>query len=467
MQIGAYLSNKAGTGRLARVVLLPTVLAAATLAFFVAPAGSQEVRSSRASMAYSQNRPPKLLKGHVTLPSSNVIAKEDIGKKLHTNLRLFIPDAGLPSISYPPYSGYAYETPESVACVYDIVTPLAGCNPNTAVNVPAGGSQTIAIVDAYHAPTVAGDLAYFSDQMGLPFIPSKFQIVFASGFEPPVDYSGGWELEEALDVEWAHAMAPNATLYLVEANSNYTSDLITAVQVATNLVRCGKTTTCPTSPVPTGKGEVSMSWGGSEFTGENGYDTYFNQTNVVFLAAAGDGAGPIYPAASPNVISVGGTSIARSLSTGNFSLETAWQDAGGGPSVIETKPTYQSSLSGTRRWTPDVAAVADAETGVWVYNSFPFDGYYYASDWWTVGGTSVATPIWAGILNAASTHNGAFAASSSAELTKLYTDMASTSYASEFRDITYGNCYFYRGYFAGAKYDACTGIGAPYGFAGK
>lgn len=469
MHVCVYLSHKAGVCRLVRLALLPTIVAAAALTLFVSPARSQQARSAKAYLAQREGRPPKLLKGHVAAAISNVVAKEDVGKKMHTNLRLFIPDVGLPTISYPPYNGYAYETPESIACLYGLVTSIAGCNPNTAVNIPAGGSQTIAIVDAFHSPTAAADLAYFSDQMGLPFKPSQFQIVYASGMQPPVDYYGGWELEAALDVQWAHAMAPNAKIYLVEANSNYDTDLMQAVIVATNLIRCGSssssTTACPSTA--TGKGEVSMSWGGGEFSGQTAFDTYFNKPNVVFLAAAGDGAGPIYPATSPNVISVGGTSIARNLGTGNFVQEVVWQDTGSGPSAVETKPTYQSMLTGTKRWTPDVAAVSDPETGVWVYNSFPYDGYYYDSNWWIVGGTSAATPIWAGIINAASTKNGAFAASSTAELTKLYADMTGTAYASQFRDITYGNCYFYRGYFAGTKYDACTGIGAPYSYSGK
>ena len=88
-------------------------------------------------------------------------------------------------------------------------------------------------------------------------------MVYASGTKPPLDSSGGWEIEEALDVEYAHAMAPNAKIYLVEANSNSFSDLFVAVKVASNLIACGQTATCPSGS--TGKGEVSMSWGGSEF----------------------------------------------------------------------------------------------------------------------------------------------------------------------------------------------------------
>ena len=120
-----------------------------------------------------------------------------------------------------------------------------GCNPATATNTPSGGSQTIAIVDAFDDPNAASDLANFSAQWGVPFKADKFKVIYAGGSEPAPDPTGGWEIEEATDIEYAHSMAPNAMLYLVEANSDSYADLFTAVQVASNLVICGKTKTCP------------------------------------------------------------------------------------------------------------------------------------------------------------------------------------------------------------------------------
>ena len=143
-----------------------------------------------------------------------------------------------------------------------------------------------------------------------------------------------------LDIEYAHAMAPNATLYLVEANSNYYSDLLPAVQVASNLVACGQTTTCPANS--RGRGEVSMSWGGGEFPQETSLDSYFTGSGVVYFASAGDSAGVIYPCASPNVVCAGGTSTARNQNTGNLIGEIAWSDAGGGVSLYEPIPGYQA-----------------------------------------------------------------------------------------------------------------------------
>ena len=414
------------------------------------------------------SKKPIVVPGTLVIPASSQIHPEDKGKRAHTNVRFI-----LPAISNPydvPSTGYGFETPASLACIYSLVPVVAGCNPNTVSAIPTGGGGTIAIVDAYHDPTAAGDLAYFSDQFGIPFSPSKFKVIFASGSQPPVDYTGGWELEEAMDIEYAHAMAPNAMLYLVEAASNYNSDLYAAVRVATNLVVCGKTS-CPTGG--TGKGEVSMSWGGEEFATEASYDSYFNNPNVVYLASAGDSAGVIYPSASPNVISVGGTSTARSLANASFQREIAWSETGGGVSYYEPIPSYQSgiaAIAGTHRATPDISADANPNTGAWVYNSFPYNNEYYSSNWWWVGGTSLAAPTVTGIINAASAKSGVWAASSKAELTTLYSALAvanKTAYAANFNDVSYGACDYYSGSFSGVGYDLCTGIGSPKGLLGK
>ena len=416
---------------------------------------------------------PKILPGTLVVPSSSQMLPADLGKRAHTNIRFIAPGTESP-LEAPPESGYAYETPASLACIYDVGTYVAGCNPNTLTSVMSGGSQTIAIVDAYDDPEAPSDLAYFSDVFGLPFNFQKFQVVYQSGpgLPPAQDPTGGWELEESLDIEYAHAMAPGATIYLVEANSNYDSDLYTAIQIAVSLVQCGQTTTC--SPGSTGKGEVSMSWGSAEFSGETSFDTYFSTgtSNVVFFASAGDSPGASYPSASPYVISVGGTSNGRSLATGNLISEYAWSDAGGGLSLYEPVPSYQSgnasvaAIAGTARATPDISADADPYTGVWVFDSFPVDGYFYS--WWIVGGTSVASPTVAGIINNSETRNSSFAASTTAELTTLYNDLATpTTYVDSFYDVNYGDCNVYRSSKAATGYDLCTGLGVPWTTKGK
>jgi kumamolisin len=389
--------------------------------------------------------------GHVVIPDSSIEQPEHIGLVAHTNFKMFFPNAGdmanalphplshqaKPEIG-PPYAGYFFETPASLGCVYKLVTPLvAGCNPNTVVANPSGGARAIAIVDAYHYPTAMSDLSVFSAQFGLPAPTStNFQVVYGSGRQPPVN--ADWNVEEALDIEWAHAMAPAAKIYLVEAASSNFGDLLTAVSVANALVKSA------------GGGEVSMSWGGSEFSSETGYDTYFTQKGVVYFASAGDSPGVIWPSSSTNVVSAGGTSVSRNATTGAFQQELAWQSAGGGPSAYEPRPGYQSAISAivqSRRGTPDVAADADPTTGVWVY-SYPY--------WYVVGGTSVAAPVWAGIVNSA----GRFAPSTQSELASAYAGLGN---ASVFTDITLGSCGPNQGYLAAAGWDFCTGIGSPVG----
>ncbi len=419
--------------------------------------------------AAAQGRGHHAAPGTIIIPSSNEAALEDLGAKAHTNLRLVVPPSTSPSEA-PPYLGYGYETPASLACIYRVVAPIRGCNPNSTTNTPNGGSQSIAIVDAFDDPGAAADLAYFSTQFGLPFDSSKFKVVYAQGTQPPADPTGGWEIEESLDIEYAHAMAPHAMLYLVEANSNYDSDLYGAVLVATNLIRCGQTTTCPDNAK--GKGEISMSWGGGEFSNESDYDWVFTGKNVVFLAATGDAAGVIYPSASPNVIGVGGTSTSRSLQTGDLIQEIAWSDAGGGLSFYEPTPSYQSGLPNRitqgARALPDVSADANPNNGYWVYDTFPIPGDPNPSGWWLVGGTSASTPLLAGIINAASTASGHFASSTQAELLRFYSESGGHhGHSDDFRDITYGACNYYSGSFSVEGYDLCTGIGSPKGLDGK
>jgi len=401
--------------------------------------------------------------GRVLIPQSSQANPEDLGKRAHTHHEVFVPAGWQPDLVEPPYAGYAFETPASLACVYHLVTIGAGCNPNTFSTNPTGGSKAIAIVDAFDDPYAAPDLAYFSAQMGLPFSPSQFTVIYESGSPPMVDSSGGWELEESLDVQWAHAMAPSAHIYLVEADSNFISDLTASVVIATNLVQCGSTTTCASV---TGAGEVSMSWGTDEFSGETSYDSVFNAKNVTFFASTGDYPGTEYPSASGNVVAVGGTTIRRNPTTGNYIQEDVWTENGGGVSAYEPLPSYQTGVVGvgTKRSLPDISAVANPDTGVWVYDSFPFE-IFQTGGWFIVGGTSVSAPTVAGIVNnAAGRTGGSFAANSAAELAKIY---ANRSVAADYRDITYGFCGPYAGFLAGTGWDLCSGVGSSLTYAGK
>jgi subtilase family serine protease len=429
--------------------------------------------------------------GRLVIPKSSLPQTPPAGHKFaaHTNIEFYIP-AGVKPEEAPPFPGYGYETPASLACVYGLVTEPSGaspnCNPNSTTANPTGGSKTIAIVDAYDDPAAPGDLAWFSLQFGVPLTLTQFQVVWANTASSsclvtgvPIDPTGGWESEEALDVEWAHAMAPKATIYLVEACSETDSDLQQAVLVANNLVQCGQTEinsttgalgTCPAGS--TGKGEVSMSWGGTEFTGQNASDncaslddSCFTAANVVYVAAAGDEPGVAWPGTSPNVVSAGGLTNRRNPTTFNFIQQTGWVFGGGGQSAIEAQPSYQQisgvqTVCGTKwRCVPDVSFDADAYTGVYVYDTFPIEGFEYLQ-WLVTGGTSVSAPSLAGIINSA----GSFAASSAAELKTIYTNMGNTK---DFTDITSAFCGNYMGFTAGTGWDFCTGVGAVNTFAGK
>jgi subtilase family serine protease len=393
---------------------------------------------------------------------------EDIGLYARTHFLIYVPPGKADAEGFAdseaassgtPIAGYYAETPASLACLYSQVAVTAGCNPITLANSQhaTGGSRAIAIVDAYHYPTALADLTAYSNQFGLPVPTAATFTVTNTGSTPPTDSNcaiyGGWNCwasEAALDIEMAHAMAPRAHIYLVEALSNSFTDLFAAEAKAVALVKAA------------GGGEVSNSWGGSEFSTETSFDSKFVGTNVVVFASAGDTEGTEYPSVSPNVVAVGGTTVSRSPSTLNFEHEISWEDGGGGISVYEARPSYQSSISamvGTHRGVPDVAADANPRTGVWVYDSFD-TGSTVASHWNIFGGTSVASPMWAAIVN----HAGHFSASSAAELTTIY---ANAAIAADYRDITYGSCGYYEGWLAVAHWDFCTGSGAPLTAAGK
>ncbi len=384
--------------------------------------------------------------GEIVTPGSSLERPEDLGRAAHTNVHLFRP-ARLGALTVDV--GNVGETPASLACLYGVAPPVPGCNPQSVTKVAKGGSRAIAIVDAYDFPTAVSDLAAFSAQYGLPPVTAaNFTVVYASGTQPIADPSGGWALEAALDIEMAHALAPGARVILVEAASNSYVDLFAAEQVAAQLVS------------DAGGGEVSNSWSGGEFSGEMQVAPAFSGTNVVFFASAGDSSGTGVPSALPNVISVGGTTINRDAS-GNFISQTTWANTGGGLSPFVTAPAFQqpvTSVVGAMRGTPDVALVANPASGVWVYDTTPYNGD--TMKWVIVGGTSVASPAVAALVNNA----GAFRASTAAQLRAMY---ANRALATHFTDITAGSCPNAASGTASVGYDLCTGIGTPIGRYGR
>jgi hypothetical protein len=369
--------------------------------------------------------------------------------------------------------------------IYEIFTPAAGggvsgyspARIRTAYGLSGSGigngsGQTIAIVDEYNDPKIVGDLDHFDQFFGasssgatlyqqygaastfLTVYDQNGHVINPQSTSVPVDSSGNWEGEEALDVEWAHAMAPSAKIDLVECST----DLFAGVRSAARLSRVSV---------------VSMSWGGPEFQGESSYDSNFTTPSghqgVTFLASTGDYSYGSYPAFSPNVIAVGGTTLNLD-SSGHILSETGWSTGsdswnpalgtGGGTSQYETEPAFQNVAQSTgMRTTPDVSFDADPATGVAIYNSFKT-----SSPWEQIGGTSLACPAWAGLVAVA--NQGRVAAGNSTFNSSSNPQQAAAALynvsASDFHDIVTGSITANgKTYHAGTGYDQVTGRGTP------
>jgi hypothetical protein len=269
--------------------------------------------------------------------------------------------------------------------------PLRGYTPSQIQHNLAlkgdGSGQTVAIVDAYHHSALPNDLNIFSKQFGLP--PTCDSVTagtdcfdFSVHTMPGTTVDGGgWDGEAALDVEWVHAVAPHAKIVLVEAQDPTMQHLNEAVDAAAALHPAA----------------VSMSYGmNREFSGESFYDNRCLFSDSVCVESAGDSGNPDgYSATSPNVLSIGGTTL-KLDAAGNTVSQTAWRGTGGGLSFFEKRPAYQDGANpDVHRGTPDVSAVADPQTGVAVYYTDAAQG---RSGWAEVGGTSLSAPIWSAIL---------------------------------------------------------------------
>jgi len=299
-----------------------------------------------------------------------------------------------------------------------------------------GHGQTIAIVDAYDDPNIFKDLDVFDKTFGLLSYGDSSSFLTKATPQGKPKANAGLAGEISLDVEWAHAIAPGAKILLVEARSASLSDLLSGVSYAGS---------------QPGVVAVSMSWGGSEFNTESLFDSYFTSAGVTYVASAGDSPGAIWPATSPNVLAIGGTSLAGLNTAGDYSsaTETAWSSSGGGTSSYESLPSYQSGVTGTStRSTPDVSYDADPNWGIAVYDTV---SYFGQTGWFQVGGTSAGTPQWAALVAIADQglHLAGYSSLSGASQTlpDLY-KMATTSSSTYFHDI-------------GSVYSQVTGLGTP------
>jgi subtilase family serine protease len=311
-----------------------------------------------------------------------------------------------------------------------------------------GAGQTIALVDAFDDASIEADLGVFTTQFGLPACTTAngcFTKIYATGTQPKSNKD--WALEMSLDVEWSHAIAPQAKIILIEAAGQSDAELLAAVAVA----------------VKNGATSVSMSFGLDEYSGETTADGHFKAGGVTFVASSGDsGHGVFYPSASPYVVGVGGTTL-NLASNGAWESETAWSckstitcevdgGTGGGQSAYETEPSYQDGVqSSGKRGVPDVSYDADPNTGVPIYDSG--DG-----GWVQVGGTSMGSPQWAALFAIA---NSMRVANGKKTLTRPQQYLYAAA-EGDYYDITSGTngkcgalCT------AGPGYDYLTGVGSP------
>jgi hypothetical protein len=366
----------------------------------------------------------------------------------------------------------AVHTPAQIRAAYGLAAlPAVGTAITPAVAATLGAGQTIYIIDAYHDATALADLNAFSARFGLPTCtnvaiaanatlplatpPSSctFSAVYsttayAMTATVPV-YNATWAPESKLDVQWAHAIAPLARIVLIEMPNSLSTSILGANLLASKL----------------GKGVVSMSFGSAEAGWSPSVDSYFASAGMTYVAAAGDsGSQVLWPAVSPNVLAVGGTSLNWSGTGTRY--EAAWSMSGGGMSAHEALPAWQSGVSAAgggalaRRAVPDVAFNANPMTGEYVALTLPGA----STVWSAYGGTSIAAPQWAGVIAVA---NAIRAANGKATLgdihTLLYKSIAPVPgvYAASLGDIvdgTNGSCATCR---AGAGFDLATGWGTP------
>lgn len=307
----------------------------------------------------------------------------------------------------------------------DATTPanlLSGLHPAdliAAYGLPSqSAGSTVAIVDAYDDPAAESDLAIYRAAFGLPACTSLngcFRKVNQQGQTASYPAANpGWDQEISLDLDMVSAICPNCNILLVEANSPSFDDLGTGVDTAANM----------------GATAISNSYYGPEWSGETAYDSHYNHPGIAITVSAGDQNSSFYPAASPYVTAVGGTSLSNS---GGSWSESAWTYTGQGCSLYETKPDWQGeNACKGKRSTVDVAAVADPQTGVSMYDST-------AGGWVVAGGTSVGAPLIAAAYALSGNPQG---------------PAYSYAHPGAFHDV------------APAGYDWATGLGSPSGVGG-
>ncbi|HZZ42833.1 MAG TPA: SdrD B-like domain-containing protein [Tepidisphaeraceae bacterium] len=320
-----------------------------------------------------------------------------------------------------------------------------------------GAGQTIAIIDAYDDPSfvsstnsnfLISDLHRFDTQFGIADPPSFLKVSQTGSQTSLPAYNSGWSGEIALDVEWSHAMAPDANIVLIEANTSSSTNLNAAIKYAKSLANVSV---------------VTMSYGMTEYATESANDSLYTtpsgHTGITYFSSTGDAGSPgSYQAYSPNVVAVGGTSLYLN-SDNSYASEAGWSGSGGGISQYESIPSYQSSIvtqTSTKRATPDVSALANPNTGVAILESSA-GGIGSAGGWEQIGGTSLASPLWAGMMAIADQGRTLLGLGTLFGSTQTLPRIYSLS-SSDFHDVTTGSN---GGFSAGVGYDLVTGRGTP------
>jgi len=364
-------------------------------------------------------------------------------------------------------------SPAQIRAAYGLPALSAvGSNMSSTQAAQMGAGQTIYIVDAMHDPNVTAELAAFNQKFGLPTCTTKaitvnaslpltsasasgceFSIVYNTASNTMTSvapaYDAGWATEITLDVQWAHATAPLARIILIEAPDASLNSLVGAIKLA-NLM---------------GPGIVSMSFGAAEGSWTASVDSAFTSANMSYLAATGDsGAAVSWPAVSPNVVAVGGTTLTYT-GTGTRT-EVSWSGTGGGTSLYTPTPSYQTNA------VPGMGTVAHRTVADVAFNADPASGQYVAVvspgssavSWLSVGGTSLSTPQWAGLLAIANASRALAAKPAlGAPHSVLYGQIAAVpgNYASAFADVTKGSDGVCATCTAKVGYDPLSGLGTP------
>ncbi|HEU4731084.1 MAG TPA: hypothetical protein VFT22_24490 [Kofleriaceae bacterium] len=310
--------------------------------------------------------------------AANIRVCDDAAQEVQCHSRVLVDDQGRIRINATP----AGLSPSQLRSFYGI----------TATGSTA---TTVAIVDANGYPNALSDLQTYRSTFGLPSIvrcsatsshPCLAVVNQTCGTSLPA-FNLGWAQETALDLDMVSAMCPNCNILLVEGSSATFGNLATAANTAA------------TGCTPTGSRAVAVSnsYGGGE-SGTTSFSPSYTHAGIAITASSGDSGfagGPQFPATSPGVIAVGGTSV----HIGSTPRETVWSGAGSGCSTVYSKPSWQHDTGCTRRMEADVSAVADPNTGVAVFAPTSSS----AAAFQVFGGTSVAAPVIAGIVGTTGT----------------------------------------------------------------